>query len=51
VAALWTMAEAVGFDYWYVMCDPVANPTGVNADLRVPLDTLDATLTRVLADS
>ena len=44
VHALWTMAGAVDFEYHYVLCDPVRNPAGANADLFVPTEKLEATL-------
>ena len=44
VHALWTEAAALGFDYWYVLCNSVPNPGRVNADLHVPMAKLEASL-------
>lgn len=43
VHALWAQAAAMGFDYHYVLCDPVPNGRR-NADIRVPLDKLRTSL-------
>ena len=42
VHALWTEAAALGLEYHYVLCDPVANPGAANADIHVPVAKLEA---------
>ena len=44
VHALWTAAIAMNFDYHYMLCDGVPNPTGGIPDLHVPIDKLEASL-------
>jgi Glycosyltransferase 61 len=48
VHAVWTMAEALGHHYWYVMGEAIPNP-GRHADIYVPIDKLKKTLDAVLS--
>lgn len=49
VAPLYTMADALGYRFWYLDVEPVENPGGAlgRADLHVPLPALEALLDRV----
>jgi capsular polysaccharide biosynthesis protein len=49
VHALWTMAAAMGFDYHYMLCDPVVNPGDAIADMCVPIDKLNQALAHLTA--
>ena len=42
----WTMAEALGHEYWYFLADAVAHP-GRQYDTHVPIDKLAATFERM----
>ncbi len=44
VHALWTMAAAMGFDYHYMLCDPVSNPAAGLPDIHVPIGKLEAAI-------
>ena len=45
----WTMADALGHEYWYFTADSV--PSGRRQpDTSIPIDKLEATLARALSE-
>jgi capsular polysaccharide biosynthesis protein len=49
VHALWTAADAMGFEYYYLFGDSVRNRGGTEADIYVPLEKLEQSLQVMMA--
>jgi capsular polysaccharide biosynthesis protein len=48
VHALWTMSEALGHEYWYLMAVPIPNARHELPDMHVPPDQLRAAVLAIL---